>query len=91
MPNGFRGNHAATYLNKTHELHAQAASAAIETAAGAPAGPRVITLPFGLDTAHSGSHATGHGSAANIVSGQGEYGAYAKHVTEEKSVLWEQT
>ena len=82
MPNGFRGDHAATYLNKTHELHAQAASAASETADGAPAGPRVIPLPFGPDTAHSGSHATGHGSAANIVSGQGEYGAYAKHVTE---------
>ena len=51
MPNGFRGNHAATYLNMIYELYTQAASAASETAPSAPAGPRIITLPFSPSTA----------------------------------------
>ena len=82
MPNGFRGNHAATYLNKIYELHTQAASAASETSPSAPAGPRIITLPFPPSTAFSGSHVTGHGNSSNIVSEQSEYSVYAKSVIE---------
>ena len=82
MPNGFRGNHAATYLNKIYELHTQAASAAGETVPSAPTGPRIITLPFPPSTAFSGSHVTGHGNSSNIVSEQNEYGIYSKSVIE---------
>ena len=82
MPNGFRGSHAATYLYMIYELHSQAAYAASETAPGAPAGPRVKPLPFPPSAAHGGSHATGHGSSANIVSEQNEYSTFAKSVME---------
>ena len=73
---------SSTYLNKIYELHTQAASAASETAPSAPAGPRIITLPFSPSTAFSGSHVTGHGNSSNVVSEQNEYGLYAKSVVE---------
>ena len=82
MPNGFRGNHAATYLNMIYEFHAQAAAAASESAAGAPSGPRIIQLPYPPSTAFSGSHIAGRGNSSNIVSEQGEYGVFARSVSE---------
>jgi len=73
MPNGFRGEHAASYLNKVSEIHEAAVAATNQTAPGAPAGPQVISLPYEPGTAHTGSSTTGYGTSANIVSDQSEY------------------
>jgi len=81
MPNGYRGNHAATYLNKVEEVHAEAVAAGNQSPPGAPAGPRTIRLPFPASTAHSGGNATGYGNSSNIVADNSDYGAISQAIS----------
>ena len=89
MPRGFSGRHAAAYLGKVSEAHANAVSTCSQTPEGAPPGPRQRRLPYGLEDAYTGSFSTGRGDSSNIVASESEYEAICRTISQADDKIGE--